>query len=271
MNNPWSLYDELLADIPRASVVKGCLIGRGWTLVESEGVGMAMTYRDGSHATKLKRPIAGSSLLELAGYAKSWHLTEASIGMAAINAYYNAPERVSALLGRSLVESGKADIFETMQSEVAGKKVAVIGHFPHMEELARACTLSVFERNPQPGDLPDFAEEYVLPEQDYVFITGVTLTNKTLPRLLELTRNACVVLTGPTVPITPILFDRGVDVIASTVVLDRDQVWGAAAEGGVHEVWDSGAVTLEIRASDLEGRGVRPIGNVGGFESIAEV
>ena len=33
-------------------------------------------------------------------------------------------------------------------------------------------------------DFLDSACEYILPEQDFVFITGMTLTNKTLPRLL---------------------------------------------------------------------------------------
>ena len=83
-----------------------------------------------------------------------------------------------------------------MLEEMEGKKVAVIGHFPGMEVGRRACGLTVLERNPQEGDLPDFAAEYVLPEQDYVFITGTALTNKTMPRLLELSEHATVGLVG---------------------------------------------------------------------------
>ena len=39
-------------------------------------------------------------------------------------------------------------------------------------------------------DMPDPACEYVLPQADFAFITGVTLENKTAPRLLELAKDA---------------------------------------------------------------------------------
>ena len=52
------------------------------------------------------------------------------------------------------------------------------------ELIAPLCRLSILERDPVLGDYPDSACEYILPEQDYVFITGMTLVNKTLPHLL---------------------------------------------------------------------------------------
>jgi uncharacterized protein (DUF4213/DUF364 family) len=66
-----------------------------------------------------------------------------------------------------------------------GKKVAVVGHFSLVEkQLGCKCSLSILEREPEGTDFLDSACEYILPEQDFVFITGMTLTNKTLPRLL---------------------------------------------------------------------------------------
>ena len=60
-----------------------------------------------------------------------------------------------------------------------------MGHFPLVEkQLGRKCSLSILEREPEGADFLDSACEYILPEQDFVFITGMTLTNKTLPRLL---------------------------------------------------------------------------------------
>lgn len=120
-----------------------------------------------------------------------------------------------------------------------------------MERLAARCELTVLERAPQEGDLPDPACEYVLPEQDYVFITGTTLINKTLPRLLQLCEGARVVLVGPSVPFTTDWFDLGVEVLAGSVVVDPETCWRTVCEGGGHEIWVSSAVRLQVRADDF--------------------
>ena len=54
-----------------------------------------------------------------------------------------------------------------------------------------------------------------------MFITGSALVNKTLPRLLELSRDAYTILTGPSVPLCPALLDLGVDRLAGMAVRDR--------------------------------------------------
>jgi uncharacterized protein (DUF4213/DUF364 family) len=178
-------------------------------------------------------------------------MSEACVGLAALNAHYNRRERVEALLGKRLPESRCEPVFAAMAREVEGKRVAVIGHFPGLEELATRCTLSILERCPQPGDLPDVACEYVLPEQDYVFITGTTIVNKTLPRLLQLSAGATVVLVGPSVPLTPAWFEWGVDVIAGSVVTEPGRLWTSVSEGCTREIWRAGAVTLQVRPHDL--------------------
>jgi len=35
MNNPWKLYDDLIAAVPRDAVVEECLAGLSWFLVRS--------------------------------------------------------------------------------------------------------------------------------------------------------------------------------------------------------------------------------------------
>ena len=63
-----------------------------------------------------------------------------------------------------------------------------------------------------------------------MLITGSSIVNKTLPRLLELCKNAYVVLTGPTVPLCPALLERGIDRLAGMVVTDRAGARRHAAE-----------------------------------------
>jgi uncharacterized protein (DUF4213/DUF364 family) len=61
----------------------------------------------------------------------------------------------------------------------------------------------------------------VLPRADVVGITGSTLTNGTLEGVLALCRpDAFVVLIGPSTPLSPILFNYGVDVLCGTLVDD---------------------------------------------------
>ena len=172
--------------------------------------------------------------------------------MAAINAFYNAPERVQEWLGRPLEGLRSSGAFTSSLDEIAGKKVAVIGHFPGLEKARERCELAILERDPQEGDLPDFAAEYVLPQQDYVFITGTALTNKTLPRLLALCAGATVALVGPSVPLVPWWFDSGVDVLAGSVVVDKPGVWERCLEGAHRGIFEAGAWMIDIRQSDLK-------------------
>lgn len=251
MGREWALYDRLFDELSADATVRACMIGRGWTLVESEAVGMAMTFADGAEESRLRPPLGGRSLRELAGYLTSWNLAEASLGLAAVNAHFNAPARIEAWLGHPLRRFQSKPVFEAMESELAGKRVAVIGHFPGLERLAERCDLAVFERCPQPGDLPDVAEDYLLPHQEYVFVTGTTLTNKTLPHLLELCRQVRVVLVGPSVPLTPLWFEWGVHMLAGAVVVKPRKLWQIVEEGGILEVFDNGAVMVQVRADDL--------------------
>lgn len=250
MGSEWSLYERLLAALPTGERVRECLVGSAWTLVEAQGVGMAMTFHDDACESRLKPPIAGRPLAEVAARLKSWNLGDASLGLAALNAHYNARDRVEEWLGRP-IDAADDSVFRTLEDDLAGKKVGVIGHFPGLERLASRADLTVFERRPQPGDLPDYAEDYLLPTMDWVLITGTSLTNKTLPHLLDVARRPRVVLVGPSVPLTPLWFELGVHMLAGTVVTDRTRLWPVVQEGSCFEVFRNGAARIQVCADDL--------------------
>lgn len=239
----WEIYDELINEIPDNLTVLECMAGNSWTLIRSErGLGMAMTVRGGKLDAML-HDITGMKLKKLAEYSKSWNMLEASIGMAAINSAFNNPQLVSAIAKEPIVKSDnpeKYNAFKILEPDITGKKVAVIGHFPDIENLKSICELSILERQPQAGDYPDPACEYLLPEQDYVFITGMTFINKTIPRLLELSKNAKTVLVGPSVPISSVLFKYGVNFIAGFVITDQKLVWKSVQEGRKMNIFRNG-------------------------------
>lgn len=247
----WKIYDDLINAIPEELTVKECLVGLHWTLVRSErGVGAAMTLKGGRAESELTG-IVGMPLKKLASHVKSWNMVQASVGQAAINSAFNVYDNLAAITGMDARKLGSNDdnnAFRQFLPELKGKKVAVIGHFPHIDFLNDVCHLSILERNPQGSDYPDPACEYILPYQDFVFITGTAFTNKTMPRLLELSKNAKVVVVGPSVPITPILFKYGVDAIAGMIVRDEAVFWKCAQEGGKMNIFKQGGQMVCIRS-----------------------
>lgn len=229
--NPWLLYDRLIEGVPEGIAVRDYALGLHWSYLEAEcRCGVAWTMRGGKTGPRAIADLRGHDLKDVARLAKSWNFEEATLGVAALNAWYSRKELLDPLgavyeepkpLAR---EERKREAFGEFSAHMHGSKVAVIGHFPHVLELAERCDeLTVLERACGEGDLPDPACEYVLPAQDLVFITGTTTTNKTLPRLLELSREALCILTGPSVVAAPALFDFHADVLAGSVVADPEK------------------------------------------------
>jgi hypothetical protein len=246
----WEIYNELIELIPEGLNVLDCMVGLHWTLIRSpKGIGTAMTLKGGRSENK-PASVVGMPLKELAAYVKSWDMGLASLGQAAINSVLNVPDNIMSITGQDFIktsEANDANAFVRFLPEMAGKNVAVIGHFPGIESLHPICHLSIIERNPQSGDYPDSASEYILPHQDYVFITGTAFINKTMPRLLEVSNHAQVILVGPSVPMTAILFNYGIEALAGMVIRDEKECWQVVREGGKTKAFKQGGQMVCIR------------------------
>lgn len=243
----WELYDELIAGIPEEVLVKDYCLGLNWTYVEAEsGCGVSYTCHGGAK-NQDGRDFRGLPLRTMAELAKSWSFDEATLGIAAMNAWYGQRKLLEPLgvkyEERKELPDGtihKMDAFELVRprvEEVAKEKgdahVVIIGHFPHVERVAEYAQLTVLERNCRSDmDTPDPACEYILPHADFVFQTGVTLENKTAPRLFELAKDAFVTMVGPSVVMSPTLFDHGVGMLAGSIVGDIERVQHAVKSGG---------------------------------------
>ena len=110
--------------------------------------------------------------------------------------------------------------------------MAIIGHFPWIPKLrGKLRNLWVLEQRIREGDLPAKEADRILPECDVVGITGTSFINHTLEGLLNLCKKAFVVLIGPTSPLSPILFEYGIDAICGSKVVDVDKVVRSISEG----------------------------------------
>lgn len=231
MTDAWSLYDRMIAQVPEDALVRRVVMGAHHCLVEAEcGTGVAALHRGGARL-RMERGWAGRPLRELAAGAKSWDFEVASVGVAALNAWHNQRGRLGAL---GLVEDAESTDPFVFLAPVAARMAAeksdgsrpravVVGHFPHLAAIAEHADVVVLERSVRADtDLPDTACEYLLPGADLVVMTGMTLANKTMPRLLELSRGALTCVVGPSATICAPVQEAGADLIAGSVVADSE-------------------------------------------------
>ncbi|SDF13453.1 Rossmann-like domain-containing protein [Sporomusa acidovorans] len=223
----WELYDALIEGIPEECLVDEFLCGTYAALIRSgRGCGFSHIVPGDSLPETMKKSL-GMPLKKLAECIKSWNFVEASVGMAAINTWYNSPETAvknGIVLTDSLYSEDRLnDPFIAYQNEIKNKKVAILGHFPYIEQLFQpVCDVAIIEREPEEGDYPEAAAEYILPASDFVIISCVSLICKTLPRMLTLAKDAYVIIVGPFTPLAPSLFSFGVNDLSSFVVKDND-------------------------------------------------
>jgi uncharacterized protein (DUF4213/DUF364 family) len=72
----------------------------------------------------------------------------------------------------------------------------------------------------------------LLSEADVVAITGSSLINHTFDRIMFSCRaGSFKIMLGPSTPLSPILFDYGLDVIGGALVDDADTVLAMVEEG----------------------------------------
>lgn len=215
------IIDDLIEDLnDNDQEIRDVHVGYSWIGVLSRNCGISKNF--GSlHHYKIKDlgRLKEKTAIDLAGYAKSWNMIEAGIGVAAINSLIDVRGKKGINLLDLLLDKGD------------GKKIAMIGHFPRIEELRqKADELWVIEKNPREGDLPDTASEYLVPKADIVVITSSAIINKSVERLLELS-NGYTILLGPSTPMSPVLFDYGVDLLAGVRVMNEKLMMEKIAQG----------------------------------------
>lgn len=203
----WDFYDRTINELPDdlEAYIDFIHVGETWTVVSAgKYCGIAVTVNEQDAPVRDFSYLYGRPLKETAALCRSWDFMEASVGTAALNAYINSEDNVASK-GCMATSNG----FDDYKQVAAGKKVAIIGHFIKLERFLTESEVFVLERKPQPGDYPDSACEYLLPEMDLTIITGSAFINKTLPRLLQLSRHSVVL--GPSTPMADTLLQFGAD------------------------------------------------------------
>lgn len=238
----WNFYDELCTGIPSGIRVEGCVVGRLWTTVRANGsIGVARTMGDtGVDRNALGQSMIGRFLRDAANWMKWESLLHASVGVAAMNAFYNTAAHAEAL-----------NAPPAFQNELGGRKVTVIGELPNLEaSLKDCCALTVLPL-PESKELGSAYDNAL--KNDFVFISGDALTNQTLPALLDQVRkDTKVSLAGVSVPAAPILFafDNPIHNLSGIYAKFDATVEGAA----VHDIPDLVPGTLPFSVNPRKPR-----------------
>ena len=215
------LVDSLLESVAaKDDVVANVLVGLHWLGVESRSGGIAHVINGGEGlAPKDAGNILGRSARDIANRLKSWVTIDTCLGLAAFC---------------SLLEpdGDGVNVNEFIINAAPGKVVTCVGRFPFYTRVQRVARRSyLLEMNPRPKELPTFAAEEVIPESDLVVINSTTLINKSLQRLLELSRGKECVILGPCTPMSDVLFDYGATVLAGIRVVDSARMFRSLSQG----------------------------------------
>jgi uncharacterized protein (DUF4213/DUF364 family) len=225
------ILEDLISALNTEAKVRDIRMGLFHTAVLTRNCGLAATLpRDAlrQEQPSVKEPgrLLEKSALELIQMSYSDNILEAAIGMATINSLLDVNEEKCLELnaGELIAEKGR------------GKKVAIVGHFPFVPGLREIVKeLWVIEKNQREGDLPEAEAENLIPQADVVGITGTAFTNHTIEQLLKLCRpGAYVVMLGDTAPLSPVLFDYGIDAISGTRVIDPELALRCVIQGATY-------------------------------------
>jgi len=225
------VLEDLISALNTEAKVRDIRMGLFHTAVLTSNCGLAATLpRDAlqQEQPSVREPghLVDKEALALARMACSESLLQAAIGMAAINSLLEVNDDECLELNASdlIAEKGK------------GKKVAIVGHFPFIPKLREIVKeLWVIEKNQREGDFPEVEAENLIPQADVVGITGTAFTNHSIERLLRLCRpKAYVVILGDTAPLSPVLFDYGINTISGTRVIDPELALRCVSQGATY-------------------------------------
>jgi len=211
------LYRDLTLGVAHSEVLR-LICGPRWLMIEGpDGAGLAYLPKFPKSLLPRLDAMRQMSLRQLAEYSQSWDPLEMAVGIAAINAHYN----------RFDLAATRGNGTRAFQGE--NGRVIVVGAFPGLK--ATLPNALVIESEPRDGEYPTAAIDTLMPGCAAAVVTSSALINRSLPRILTGAWGARVALIGPATPMTPRLYDYGVELLGGLVVRDPAGL-AAAVEGG---------------------------------------
>jgi len=222
------LLEDLINSLKTDLDVTAGVVGSHLIALASRRLGLAARLPMGEgeqpvFSEKARHTLVGRSARDLARWLMGDEWLRAGIGMASVN---------------SLLEIDYDKLHETnakhiIEHRAAGKNLMVVGHFPFVNAIRPSVrNLWIMERQPGAEHISEEEGYQLMPEADVVAITGSSLINHTFERIIIHCRSSSFkIMLGPSTPLSPVLFDYGLDAIGGALVEDTNTVLTMVEEG----------------------------------------
>ena len=222
------LERALVESIDTDATIDEVVIGLNWSMIiAGRYCGVARSPSRGTEGARTIRPpegFRGKSLKSIARLLLSCDELSRSLGLAAVNAFWNLPQDDYS------VSQKKSWGFAGL--EAPGDGVVVIGDFgANMKQ--RLPMVKVIEREPKLGQVAAENASDIINNTKKLIITGQTLANGSLELILRSSNAVDMrMLLGPSVPMAPVMFEYGLNQLGATAIHDVDAAKNFVSETG---------------------------------------
>lgn len=226
----WKLYDSLIEKIPESIKVKDFVIGSDFVMVITDyGAGISRLLYDKrfSFQNNINKNM---SLKNLSKSIKSWNFIEASLGLAAINSYYNQN-----ILDKSLVLEKIKHPFISMVNDSSSRIAIVEGKIENKNKIKSSYDVDFFNRKLEEGDYSIVAYGYLLENYDTTYLGGNLIINKHLIKIAEDSLNKESIICDISTPISLDFNQVGIKNIGGFVIEDIETCFNLVKTGATYE------------------------------------
>ncbi|MCI6712222.1 MAG: DUF4213 domain-containing protein [Anaerovoracaceae bacterium] len=211
----WTFYDRLISSIDNDNItIKDFVVGAEWCIVIADDGTAGLAPVRTEHWRRFEFGVdikPGMPLSEAAAAVKSWNPHEASLGLAAVNAFFNRESNVTA--GAVEYPGGRRSrgvFMQFCEHNTKGRRTVMIEPHYDREELANAPGLiDIVRIGTTYRDYRFNAWEDLIPQADGIVLSGEAIADKlagtTVRAASELGRD--IYFWGPDIPLAQALAD----------------------------------------------------------------
>lgn len=213
----WKLYNYLIENIPNDIKVNDLVIGSDFAVVISDfgaGISRVLNEKRFPFENKVK---PNMRLKDLAKSIKSWNFVEASLGLAAINSFYN----IKKVQNNFKLEKIKHPFVSMVDSD---DRIAVVDAvLENKVNIQKSYDVDFFNRVVEDDDYLITAFEYLVDEYDLVYLGSNLIVNKHIMKIASDSVDKKSMLCDISVPLSLDFKKIGIEDIGGFIIEDIDR------------------------------------------------